>query len=95
MIKVDFDLTMTLAAHNFYRIIGRTLARFEDEVSGSLNNKFFQNGGQFTINNDAIVIELKKKRHLPILMDALEAYQETAIPWLDNRKLIFRPWAVS
>lgn len=95
VIKVDFDLTMTLAAHNFYRIIGQNLARFEDEVSGSLNNKFFQNGGQFTINNDAIVIELKKKRHLPILLDALEAYQETAIPWLDNRKLIFCPWAVS
>jgi hypothetical protein len=66
-----------------------------NSTSGSLNNKFFQNGGQFTINNDAIVIDLKKKRHLPILLDALEAYQETAIPWLDNRKLIFRPWAVS
>jgi hypothetical protein len=38
---------------------------------------------------------MKKKRHLPILLDALMSYQETAIPWLDNRKLIFRPWAVS
>lgn len=95
VIKVDFDLTMTLAAHNFYRIIGRSLAGHEDELSGSLNNKFFQNGGQFTINNDAIVIEMKKKRHLPILLYALEAYQATAIPWLNNRKLVFRPWAVS
>ncbi|HXW68509.1 MAG TPA: transposase, partial [Dissulfurispiraceae bacterium] len=95
VIKVDFDLTMTIAAHNFYRMIARSLAGFEDGISGSLNNKFFQNGGQFTINNDTIVIEMKKKRHLPILLDALTSYQETAIPWLEDRKLIFRPWAVS
>jgi hypothetical protein len=95
VVKVDFDLTMSIAAHNFYRIIGQTLTGHEEEISSSLSNKFFQNGGQFTINNNSIVIEMKKKRHLPILLDALKAYQQTTIPWLGNRKLIFCPWTVS
>lgn len=95
VVKVDFDLTMTIAAHNFYRIMAQSFGGFEKEISSSLSSKFFTNGGQFTIDNDTIVIEMKKKRHLPILIDALESYQETIIPWLDHRKLVFKLWATS
>lgn len=95
MVKVDFDLTMTIAAHNFYRIMAQNLTGFEKELPHSLNSKFFTNGGQFTIDNDAIIIEMKKKRHLPILIDVLETYQETTIPWLNDRKLLFKLWATS
>jgi len=95
VVKVDFDLTMTIAAHNFYRIMAQKLTGFERESSISLNSKFFAGGGQFTIDKDTVTIEMKKRRHLPILMDALEAYQETPIPWLNNRKLVFKLWATS
>ncbi|MBU1599185.1 transposase [bacterium] len=95
VVKVDFDLTMTIAAHNFYRIMAQNLTGFERESSSSLNSKFFAGGGQFTVDKDTITIEMKKRRHLPILMDALEAYQETPIPWLSNRRLVFKLWATS
>jgi hypothetical protein len=80
VVKVDFDLTMTIAAHNFYRIMAQSLTGFEKESSSSLNSKFFAGGGQFTIGKDTITIEMKKRRHLPILIDALRAYQKTPIP---------------
>lgn len=95
VVKVDFDLTMTIAAHNLYRIMAQNLTGFERESSSSLNSKFFTNGGQFTIDKDVITIEMKKKRHLPLLIDLLEAYQETTIPWLNDRKLVFKLWATS
>ncbi len=95
VVKVDFDLTMTIAAHNFYRIMAQKLTGFEKEISSSLNTKFFANGGQFTVDNDIIVVEMKKKRHLPVLIDAIEDYQDVPIPWLDNRKLVFKLWATS
>lgn len=95
VVKVDFDLTMSIAAHNFYRVMAQDLSGFERETSGSLNGKFFNNGGQFQIQNGSIAIEMKKKRHLPLLMDALFKYQNEKIPWLDNRKLIFKLWATS
>ncbi len=56
MVKVDFNLTMTIAAHNFYRVIAMELAGFENETSGSLSSKFFDNGGQFKIENGSNVI---------------------------------------
>ena len=50
---------------------------------------------KFSIDDDTIIIEMKKKRHLPILLDALEAYEETPIPWLEDKKLLFKLWSTS
>jgi len=95
VVKVDFDLTMTIAAHNFYRIIAMDLIGFENETSGSLSSKFFNNGGQFKIENGFITVEMKKKRHLQILMEAIKKYKNVKIPWLVNRKLKYNLWATS
>jgi hypothetical protein len=95
VVKVDFDLTMTIAAHNFYRIMAGNFSGFEKETASSLNSKFFSNGGQFKIVKDAIIVELKKKRHLPILLEAMKPHDNTKIPWLGNRKFLFKLWATS
>lgn len=95
VVKVDFDLTMSIAAHNFYRVLAMDLIGFEKETSGSLNSKFFNNGGQFKIGKKFITLEMKKKRHLQILMEALEKYKNVKIPWLQNKKMKFLLWATS
>jgi hypothetical protein len=95
VVKVDFDLTLTLAAHNLYRAIALMLAGHEWETSKSLNAKFFANGGAVEIQSDRIRVHLKKKRHLPMLMEALTQIGPTRIPWLDNRILEFHPSTVS
>lgn len=95
VVKVDFDLTMTIAAHNFYRIMACELTGFENETSASLNSKFFNNGGRFKVEDDSIIIEMKKKRHLQILMEFLQKYRNVKIPWLENRKPLFKLWATS
>jgi len=95
VVKVDFDLTMTITAYNIYRMIAQNLPGFERETAVSLNAKFFANGGHFTIKNDRIRIELKKKRHLPLLIDALKKYKNKSISWLGNRRLCFELDATS
>lgn len=95
VVKVDFDLAMTIAAHNFYRILAQDLEGFEKQSSSSLNSKFFNNGGRFCIQKDSIIIEMKKKRHLPLLIESLKFYKNTTIPWLNNKKLVFELWATS
>ena len=95
VVKVDFDLTMTVAAHNIYRFVAQKLSGFEKETSTSLSNKFFANGGQMKIEEDQIEIEFKKKRHLPVLMEALEPFTKKPIPWLGNRALNFSIAATS
>jgi hypothetical protein len=89
VVKVDFDLTITMAAHNLYRAMGIMLEGFEWETSKSLHTKFFSNGGSFLIDKQGIQINVKKKRHLPALMATLSELAGTTIPWLGNRVISF------
>ena len=89
VVKVDFDLTMTIATHNIYRVMAQKLDGFTNETSVSLYHKFFANGGAFKITDENIEVEFKKKRHLPILMEMLQEIEDTPIPWLSSKKLKF------
>lgn len=95
VVKVDFDLTMSITAHNIYRLIAQELNGFENEAAFSLYNKFFSNGGQFKITPTEIQVDLKKKRHLPVLMEVLKKHSNTQVPWLRNRKFKFCAWSKS
>ena len=95
VVKVDFDLTLSLAAHNIYRAMALMLEGHESETSKSLYAKFFSNGGGFEIKNDRVRVLLKKKRHLPILIEALNEIGPIPIPWLENRFLEFQLWTVT
>lgn len=88
-------LTMSVLAHNLYRIMAEYFDGFEKPVSGSLNSKFFINGAQIKFEPSQVVVEFKKKRHLPILLGVLKKYQNVKIPWLNNLPLVFKTWAVS
>jgi len=40
VIKVDFDLTMSILSHNLYRILALDLERYEHLTSQSIYDKF-------------------------------------------------------
>ena len=43
VIKVDFDLTMTILAHNLYRLLALDLIGYENNTSATLYEKFIYN----------------------------------------------------
>jgi hypothetical protein len=61
VIKVDFDLTMTILAHNLYRLFAMQLERYSNCTSVKLYEKFIQNSGMIKIENDKIIVSLRKK----------------------------------
>jgi transposase len=95
VVKVDFDLTMTAAAHNLYRAMALLLEGYEWETAKSLNAKFFANGGSFKIEQDRVIVSMKKKRHLPLVLQMLKQVGLTKIPWLGKRRLEFETWSAS
>lgn len=90
VIKVDFDFTMTILAHNLYRLFTLNLAGYSHQTDSSIFQKFLYNSGNVIITSENIEVNLKKKRNLPALLEELEKFQGQKIPWLDNRKLFFR-----
>ncbi|MBI3597913.1 MAG: transposase [Nitrospirae bacterium] len=89
VIKVDFDLTMTVLAHNLYRLLARHLPGYTHNTSETLFEKFLCNSGDIEITDHEIKIMMKKKRNLPALLSEMEKFKDMVIPWLDNKKLFF------
>ncbi len=90
VIKVDFDLTMSILAHNLLRLLAMDLPGYSHLSSQSLFDQFLNTGGSIDIGADTITVGLKKKRNLPALLTALGPFQNMAISSLDNRKLTFQ-----
>jgi hypothetical protein len=97
VIKVDFDLIMTILAHNIYRLFAMKLGRYEHLCDERIYEKFIDNNGDISIdlNDDAINVELKKKRDLPQIIELMKKFEHLNFPWLKNKKLMFTPVASS
>jgi transposase len=89
VIKVDFDLTMTILANNLYRLIAADLEGYRHNSAETIFNKFISNAAIVSIKNDRVNIELKKKRNLPALLTAMKQTEEIDYPILENKKMIF------
>lgn len=84
VVKVDFDLTMSLLAHNLYQVLTRHLPGFERCTAYTIYRNFIENGAKVAIIGDDIVVALKKKTHLPILFELPWMREKTYIAWLDR-----------
>ena len=88
MVKVDFDLTLSLLAHNLYKVFSNKLLGFENCRVATINRNFIDNGAEVSITDKVINVSLRKKTHLPLLMDLTWLKNKTYVPWMDaNIKL--------
>jgi len=72
VIKVDFDLTITILAHNLYRLLAMNFPGYEHCEAESIYNKFINNSGEVDVLEDKIIVKLKKKRNLPFILEYFE-----------------------
>jgi transposase len=89
VIKVDFDLTMTILAHNLYRLFARDLEGYSHCDASTIFDKFICNAGEIEIGDTVIDVKLKRKRHLPMLLEHLDKVGDIKIPWLNDMKIVF------
>ncbi len=88
VIKVDFDLTMSVLTHNILRLLALDLPGYSHSSGLTLFNKFLRNSGTVEISNSEVTVRLKKKRNLPALLTAMQPHHETKIASLGGRHLI-------
>ncbi|MDR0604544.1 MAG: transposase [Bacteroidales bacterium] len=97
VIKVDFDLVMTILAHNIYRLFAMNLERYEHFCDERIYEKFIANNGDISLNSnsDSINVELKKKRDLPEIIEMMKNFDNLKYSWIGDKKLNFIPSASS
>ena len=97
VVKVDFDLVMTLLAHNLYRLFAMNIDGYSHCEAKTIFNKFILNAGEATISNTEILVKLKKKRTLPLILQQLADSNADSLlyPWLYDKYLRFSSANVS
>jgi hypothetical protein len=89
VIKVDFDLTMSILAFNLFRLFALETNRYRNNTSTKLYESILLNSADITVKDDQIIVALKKKRMLPLCLEIMEKYKDQNYTWLGNKKLIF------
>jgi hypothetical protein len=89
VIKVDFDLTISILAYNLYRLFARELDRYSNNTAQTLYDKFVLNGADIKIGEKEIIVQLKKKRQLPLILETMQKFKKQKYHLLVNKKLIF------
>ena len=89
VIKVDFDLVMSILTHNIFRLFAMDLKRYSHLSDQSLFDKFILNSADIEILPDVIKVNLKKKRNLPLILEEMGKFNSYNYPWLNNLKLHF------
>ena len=89
VIKIDFDLTMSILAHNLLKLFAMDLPGYSHLTSQSLFDRFLNTSGSVKIDDEQINIYLKKKRNLPAILTAMSNFKNTKISSLGDRMLNF------
>ena len=95
VIKVDFDLVMSILAHNLYRLLALSLDRYQHLTAERIYEKFIVNNGDIEIGTENIQVDLKKKRELPLLIEFLKNSKDVKYPWMNNKIVNFNPSATT
>ncbi len=90
VIKVDFDLTMTILAHNILRLFTKDLPGFEHKADATIYEAFLSMNGDVEIKKEVVIVKLKKKRNLPTVLTALEFCHKMKINMFGKRELDFQ-----
>ena len=90
VIKVDFDLALTVLAYNLYRLLARELPLgYHHCTAPTLFESLLETGADIQLAPDLCTVSLKKKRNLLALIEALGSAPSQPLPWLGNRRLAF------
>lgn len=89
VIKVDFDLTMSILAYNLYQLFALELGRYNNLTTQRLYDKFILNGADIQIMDKSVLIQLKKKRELPLILEVMKKFNQQNYSWIDNKNIIF------
>ena len=89
VIKVDFDLTMSILAHNLIQLYALDLPGYTHIADCTFINKFLSITDSVDNTEKEVIVKLKKIRDLPSVLTAMEQFKRIKLGFSWKRKLIF------
>jgi hypothetical protein len=89
MIRIYFDVVLTIVADTLYRLLAEDLKRFEECTPKTIFSDFINCRCKGEVVGDKIIIKMKKKATTPIFKSNDVFQKSYPIPWLGNKRLHF------
>ena len=89
LIKVHFDVLMTMIAHALYHFMSQKLRGFEDCSAATIFRQFINMSAEILIRGEVITVKFPRRSHNPIIKAAQLDKNATSISWLGNKRLQF------
>jgi transposase len=90
LIKVHFDVLMTMIAHALYHFLSQKLRGFEQCRSSTVFRKFINMKADIVIEGNDIIVTFPRRSHNPIIKAVQLDKRTTPISWLGNRNMLFK-----
>lgn len=87
LLKIHFDMAMTLVADTLYWRLAQNLRGFEKCDANTIYRNFVQGRGVVSVCGNEIIVAYPKRAHNPILRAANWLHLPQNIPWLDDAKM--------
>lgn len=87
VVKVDFDVAMTLIANTLYKILSSKFKLFKNSRPKTTYRAFVEGRAAGEITDDEVRIEFKKRSFNPMLMNWVSSLEKINVPWMGNRNL--------
>ena len=87
IVKVDFDIAMTLVANTLYKILAGKFKLFEKAKPKTIYRNIVEGAAKIYFGTNTVKVVFGKKSFNPLIMDWINSLSELKIPWMDNRFL--------
>jgi len=88
MIRIHFDLLLSVVASFLYHRLAKDLPRFEKRLAPDIFRRFIDMPGMITYEGREFLIRIRKGAHTPILMGLEKLNKPITLPWLNGRMTI-------
>jgi transposase len=90
LVKVHFDVLMTMIADTLYSMLAQNLRGFEQCDAQTIFRHFVRGKAEVTVKSGEVIATYPRRAHHPILRDVSWQKMPQTISWLDGAKLNLR-----
>ena len=87
IVKVDFDIALTLIANTLYKILSSKFKLFGNAKPKTTYWSIVEGDARIRISTDKVHVTFGKKAYNPMIMDWVRSLPRVNVPWMGNRIL--------
>jgi hypothetical protein len=84
IVKVDFDIAMTLVANTLYKILAGKFKLFENAKPKTIYRNIVGGAARIYFGPNTVKVVFGKKSFNPLIMDWIDSLGELKIPWMND-----------